>query len=459
VALDAVLARFIERSPVTVLAQLSLQRAFEADWIDALFDAHRQRQYKRELLFSSVVDLMSLVALGLQPSVHAAAQAKKDLPVSLAALYDKINHTEPALGRALVAGCAERLAPMVSELRGDGPATLPGYRIRILDGNHLAATDKRLKPLRPFRGSARPGHSLVVYDPDLGLVLDLIPCEDAHTQERTLVPQVLLTARPGEVWIADRNFSTNAILSGWHQRGAAFVVREHSVSPSPKQTGQMRKVGASDTGVVYEQAVQIVTYVGETICLRRIEVHLNDPTDAGDAVIRILTNLPVSVDAKTVAGLYRRRWKIEGMFQWLESVLQSEISTLGYPRAALFAFAVAVLGYNVLSLVHTAIERAHEFTPEDEAEISLYHIAVAIRASHGGMMIAVPAEVWAGYDHLSPRQTTRLMLRIASKVDTASVRKHPRGPKKKTRKGYAPGDIARSCVATARVLKTGRLTP
>jgi hypothetical protein len=53
VALDAVLARFIERSPVTVLAQLGLQRVFEADWIDDLFDAHRQRQYKRELLFSS----------------------------------------------------------------------------------------------------------------------------------------------------------------------------------------------------------------------------------------------------------------------------------------------------------------------------------------------------------------------------------------------------------------------
>jgi IS4 transposase len=76
--------------------------------------------------------------------------------------------------------------------------------------------------------------------------------------------------------------------------------------------------------------VQIVTSAGATICLRRIEVHLDNPTENGDTVVRILTNLPASVAAKVVAGLYRRRWKIEGMFQWLESVLQSEISTLGF---------------------------------------------------------------------------------------------------------------------------------
>jgi hypothetical protein len=44
-----------------------------------LFEQHRQRQYTRELLFSTVVDLMALVALGLRPSLHAAAQASDEL--------------------------------------------------------------------------------------------------------------------------------------------------------------------------------------------------------------------------------------------------------------------------------------------------------------------------------------------------------------------------------------------
>jgi len=47
------------------------------------------------------VELMTLVSLGLRPSLHAAARTMETLPVSLAALYDKVNRTEPAILRAL----------------------------------------------------------------------------------------------------------------------------------------------------------------------------------------------------------------------------------------------------------------------------------------------------------------------------------------------------------------------
>jgi IS4 transposase len=124
------------------------------------------------------------VALGLQPSVHATAQARKDLPVSLPALYDKINKSEPSLARALVVGSAQRLRPLLTDMGNAQAGLSPGYRIRVVDGNHLPASEKGLAPLRSFRGAALPGHSLVVYDPDAGLVLDLVPCEDAHARER-----------------------------------------------------------------------------------------------------------------------------------------------------------------------------------------------------------------------------------------------------------------------------------
>ena len=133
--LDAVLSRFIEESPITVMAQVAMQQALEPTWVDELFERHRQRQYTRQLLFSTTVDLMSLVALGLRPSVHAAAQAQKELSVSLAALYDKINNTEPELVRALVQGSAERLGPVLWSMRNPAPL-VAGYRIRIIDGNH-----------------------------------------------------------------------------------------------------------------------------------------------------------------------------------------------------------------------------------------------------------------------------------------------------------------------------------
>ena len=83
------------------MARTVLEQAFSPDWIDDVFETHRRCQYVRELLFSTVVELMTLVVLGLRPSLHAAAR-RSDLPVSLTALYDKINHTEPEVLRALV---------------------------------------------------------------------------------------------------------------------------------------------------------------------------------------------------------------------------------------------------------------------------------------------------------------------------------------------------------------------
>jgi hypothetical protein len=56
------------------------------------------------------------------------------------------------------------------------------------------------------------GHSLVVYDPELDLVSDLVACEDAHAQERAVMQELIERIQPGELWIADRQFSTSAIL-------------------------------------------------------------------------------------------------------------------------------------------------------------------------------------------------------------------------------------------------------
>jgi IS4 transposase len=438
------------------MAHAVLDRVLEPGWLDQLFETYRERQYKRELLFSTAVEFMSVVALGLQRSVHAAVQAGKDLPVSLAALYDKINRTEPGIARALVAGSAERLTPILKEVGRTEAPLCPGYRVLVLDGSHLPSTQKRLAPLRPLRSGPLPGLSLVVYDPDAGIVVDLVPGEDGYSQERAMMPALLEKAQPGQLWIADRNFCTTNILSGWGAQGASFAVREHGKSPNPTELNQARKIGCIETGVVYEQAVQLDLADGGTMPMRRIELHLDHPTEDGDTVIRILSNLPPTVNAKRIATLYRRRWSIERMFQWLESVLQSEITSLGYPRAALFAFSVAVLAFNVLSTIRSTIERQHAVDPQDEkARLSFYYIAGEIRASYIGMTIAVPSEAWREYQGLSPRAFSGALLRIAAHIDLSRMRGHPRGPKKPVKKS-GPSGKTRPHVSTARVLANFR---
>ncbi len=125
---NEVLERFAQHTPITVMAQLGLQRAFESRWIDELFDSESRSQYTRELLFSTTVELMSVVALGLRPSVHAAAKSMKELPVSVQALYGKLNHSEPDVVRKLVSSSAERLRPVVQELKKRDAPIAKGYR-------------------------------------------------------------------------------------------------------------------------------------------------------------------------------------------------------------------------------------------------------------------------------------------------------------------------------------------
>jgi IS4 transposase len=456
-ALDAVLERFVKGSPVGVMARLTLQQAISPQWLNELFEENRERQYTRELLFSTTVDLMSVVAMGLQPSLHAAVQAS-DLNVSITALYDKVNHTEPGVVRALVQGSGARLTPLMTPMKKGEAPWAKGYRVRIVDGNHIASSEKRLQLLRHFPGAALPGHSLVVYAPEQGLVVDMVPCEDAHRQERTLMPAVLQLAQPGDLWISDRNFSTRAILFGFERQQATFIVREHGSSPNPHPLGSLRKVGRIETGTVYEQPVQIVDEAGQLLDLRRIELHLDVPTEEGDSIICLLTNAPKSrLTAKAVARLYRKRWTIEGMFQRLEGVLHSEVRTLGRPRAALFAFGVALVAYNILAVLQAAIEAAHPEAKEAGIELSAYYVSHAVKLVYAGMMMAVAPAVWSLFEQsFSAQELGHLLIDIAAYAEPRRFRKHPRGPKKKVKKkAYVQPQVARRHISTARAIDSG----
>ncbi len=365
--------------------------------------------------------------------------------------------------RALVRGSAERLAPVAASV--DGGTTLPGWRLRVLDGNHLPASEKRLAPLRGHRGAALPGQALVVYDPDSGLVTDLVAGEDAHQNERASVAPLLASAQAGQLWIADRQFCTRAILQGWDAVHAGFVVREHAGHPRLLGHGGWRECGRTETGQVREQAIEVA---GATSPLsasltsrrgiasrwRRIELALDRPTEAGETAIRLWSNLPEEISAGQIAALYRTRWRIEGMFQRLESVLHSEIRSLGHPRAALLGFAAAVLAYNVLALLQRCVEQAHsERTPPPE--VSTYHLAVHVRGGYEGMLIALPPEQWPSYEG-NPTALAERLLQLARNINPRQVATSKREPKITKPKNYVEGAIARTHVSTARVLAQAR---
>jgi hypothetical protein len=448
--LSPIFERFVEKSPVSVMVRGLLERVVGADKLDAFFYRVAHKQYTRTLLFSTLFDLMCNVVCGIRPSIHATYTASvEDIGVSVTAVYDKLNGLELHTASALVKESARELKPLMEEMGGGLEPLLPGYQIKILDGNCLGATQHRIKELREIQGGALPGKSLVVLDPAWMLATHVFPCEDGHAQERSLVEEVLWTVEPGDVWISDRNLCTRRLAFGVARRNAYFIIRHHQ-QVSFKALDPLREVGRTDTGMVSEQKVEITDEQGQEHVLRRIRIELDEPTSDGDEEIFILTNLPQEVaDAKTVACLYRKRWTIEGAFQELAENLCSEINTLGYPKAALFGFCVALVAYNVLSTVKAALRSVHG-TEKVEKEISGYYLALEISGIYQGMMIAIPEVHWSLFSRLGIPQLAELMIQLAGKVRLSAFKKHPRGPKKKTPQRNKK--LKQSHVSTAKLL-------
>ena len=428
--LGQVFERFVESSPVSVMVRGLLERVVGADQLDAFFYRVANKQYTRKLLFSTLFDMMCKVVCGIHPTIHATyTSSVEEIGVSVTAVYDKLNGIELNTASALVKESARELQPLIEEMGGGLEPLLPGYRIKILDGNCLAATQHRIQELREIQGGALPGKSLVVLDPAWMLATHVFPCENGHAQERSLVEDVLWTVEPGDVWIADRNLCTRRFAFGVARRNAYFIIRHHQ-QVSFEALEPLREVGRTDTGKVSEQRVWVTDEQGQKQALRRIRIELDEPTSEGDEEIFILTNLPPEVaDAKRIACLYRKRWTIEGAFQELAENLCSEINTLGYPKAALFGFCVALVAYNVLSAVKAALRRVHG-VEKVENEISGYYLALEISGTYQGMMIAIPEEHWSIFSQLEIPQLAERMIQLAMKVRLSAFKKHPRGPKK-----------------------------
>lgn len=452
--LSELLDLFVKQSPVTVMVRATMENVLSAERLDDLFARTAVRQRPSELLFSLVADLMGTVVCGVRPSMHAAFQAHSDeISVSINAVYDKLKKIEPQVIRELVRDTSARLASIIDHTGGRFAPWLPGYRVKILDGNHLPRSERRLKELRTQNVAPLPGHSLVVLDPERMLAIDVLPCEDAYAHERSLLPELLPTIGRGDVLVADRNFSTTDFLGAIADREAGFVIRQHARTLRWEPAGRRTSIGRIETGVVYEEPIAILPEGGEPWQARRITVELDQATRDGDREIHVLTNLPENVSACQVAELYRRRWTLETAFQELEATLHGELQTLAYPRAALFAFAMALTAYNVLSTVKAAL-RAEHGAEKIEQEVSGYYLADEAAGTWRGMMIVVPAAYWnERFADQTPQRMARFLRQTAAHIRLAAFRKHPRGPKKPPPK---MNKKHRRHVSTAKILQQRR---
>ncbi|MEH2436117.1 MAG: hypothetical protein V7K25_18010 [Nostoc sp.] len=119
-------------------------------------------------------------------------------------------------------------------------------------------------------------------------------------------------------------------------------------------TDDLRLVGQSDRGIVFEQNLILSADDIQCLLARRIKVCLEELLSDEDKETFILTNLPSDSAVGTrysrdgcfftvlIAQIYRKLWKLKTLFQVLTENLCCEINTLGYLKVALFAFCIAL---------------------------------------------------------------------------------------------------------------------
>lgn len=345
------------------------------------------------------------------------------------ALYNKLQGIELGVSQALLAETASELQTLIKAINGEQPSLLPGYRLRIVDGTCLAATDRRLDAIRLFAAKPLPGKVIAVLDPQTKLVTDIFPCPDGHAQERSLFNEVLERVQPLEVWNADRNFCTAKFLFTIAAKKAFFVIRQHGAL-GWKPLSELKLLGKTETGTLFEQFGEIASE-GNLLQVRRVLLKLFQPTRDSEWEIAILTNLPqTDAPASLVAELYRNRWSIETLFLTITENFNGEIQTLAYPKAALFSFSMALVAYNILATLRAALVSVHG-VGKVQAGLSDFYLVDEIQGIYRGMMIAIPPPHWQSFGTFSLNQMVLLLQHLATQVNLKRFLKTNRSPKKK----------------------------
>lgn len=431
-----VVDRFVKKAPVAVLFRGLFARTFDANRMNRIFRDHRECQVEGDLVFSKLLDLLTPVVLGSQPTVCASHRAnEEEIGVSRQAVYDKLRGVEWSVSEALVREPAADLVEILKKERVKLEDPIPGYQAFIIDGKRLDGSEHRIRETRAISNAPLPGTVLAVLDTRTKLFVDVACSPDGHACERKVVAPLLDRLQKGCVYIADRNFSDGPTIAAFLKAGTYFVLRQHKRSPVCRSIAECEKITRGKDslgGSVSEEAIEVRLSDGTWKRVRRITIRLTKPTRDNQRVVHLLTNLPDSVSALTIADAYRHRWTIETCLGHLAKALNAEINTLAYPKAALLCFCLALVAYNFLSAVSGLLTQTSK--SKKKPQISLYYLAIEVATASGGLAIMTDVEDWERFSKISLDEFCSWANSVAQRAKIHKYRASPRGPKRPTPK-------------------------
>lgn len=420
-------------SPLTTLVRGIIEWMFPGRAWDDLHTQCVPHCRTRKLTISSLATLMVQVVAGARRSLFAAFTADQASPApiitaSYQAVYGRIGRMAPEFSCALVRESAQRCGPLWRLSGAPFVAGWKGFRVRIIDGTQPDGSEHRLKVLRTIAAAGLPCRLVVQFDLATGLCVDAVAALDAYASEQFLAQTLYERTEPNDVLVCDRHFCTTQAFLQVHQHKGFLLVREHLPQLILRPIGRAEKTGRVETGVVFEQPVELTDgRNGETIQVRRVVIKLDQPTESGDSEIRLLTNLPGRMNAVKIARLYRQRWSIELHFDLIKNHFQGEIASLGQPCAAIFALCLSMVAANALAVVRRTLAHVHG---EDITEgLSGFYLADEVAGNYRAVDVIVPTTDWDELAERSANSFWSWCRRKAEQIRPAAFASHPRGPK------------------------------
>jgi hypothetical protein len=312
---------------------------------------------------------------------------------------------------------------------------IKGFHTFVLDGKSYNATEHRIAETRGDARAPLPGRAVALLDTRYQMFIDIQCDANAYRCERKIVEPLLeRQLKPGALYLADRNFCDGSLIEQFETHQSYFIIRQHGACPSWREIpGETRvEKGKDEQGqTVYEQRIEVQLASGRWISVRRITVKLLSPTRDGDRELHLLTNLPSRVRAGKISSAYRKRWTIENCFGHLAKALNAEIQTLGYPGAAGLCFSLALLLFNVMSLVRWLVLKHGQLSDRYQIDdVSYYYIADEISRTQFAFDEMISRQQWRTLATMASNEFARFLKQTAAQARLARYRKHVRGPTK-----------------------------
>ncbi len=328
---------------------------------DSLIQAIHQSGNPRSTVFTPLLTLKAFIFQVLSPT-GSCKEAVAHI------LMERINFDYSANSMNTGAYCKARLRLLLSHLKAAVTSSgqmlhqqasiawlWKGYRVVLVDGTTLLMPDTEdNQKVYPQQNAQKPGIGFPIVRL-VGLVslatgscIDYVvgPYQGKGTGETSLFSRLINILNQNDLLLADRYYTSFAIIALLIKQGTPLVFRQRSTVISDFRRGQ--RLGAKDHIIHLIKPKKKPVWMSEEDFAELPDViHVREFSVKGVVYITTLLNAKAH-PKKALAELYQQRWKIELDFRTIKTHMGMEMLRCQTAKMVEKEIAVNLLAYNLI---------------------------------------------------------------------------------------------------------------